>query len=867
MGHNKKIRMWSMAAAAALIASPANAQLALTPGDVNGDGIVNGLDIAMVASHWGDGYGPGDANSDGIVNGLDIAAIASHWLQTGPTQAQVIASLPAPPASAYTSGYNAIGLQQIGLTQSVAAAGNYGDGVTIGIVDTGILATDPSFANRISTQSTCVSSLYGVGCLANHETNGIYEDAGSGYHGSIIAGVAAGANPLQIGIAPKATIDVVKNEDINADAGIRVAADSGAKVINLSIPGALEDVDAINYAASKGATIVIAAGNNGFPYFDFPGADNAHFMYQGRSYSFYAGAEYGFTQQALSHIIVVGAVNRANQIESWSNIPGSDFIGTTGTQSFAHVNGNGSYTPIDLSQYGCPANGAACIPLPMPIMTLNNSTGPTASLQSIWLMAPGEIPNEGSGTSFAAPSVAGAIALLESRWPILVQNGTAPQVLFASATDLGAPGVDDVYGNGLLNLQAAFQPIGGVNVLTANGSTVSVNQLVSSIQAGGPMGAMQALQAALTNYTVFDSFSRDFKENLAYLINYRPSPQSLAQTATAPQARVSSVHLADGSSLSFGSQNATDDSVDKPMGHAADENWMVSFTDGNGSTVSAGQGFPASASFAEAMWGSNNAAANQSSSLGVANAVASLAEGGMFTAVGTNIGKDTRLAFGWSETKASDPLAGNDWIQPNANAFNAGFITKITDGWTGGLSMSMLTEQSGLLGSVYNQSGPISFGSKNQTMSMGVSSGFALGDKTDLLIEAAVARTNGSNNTASLISSVSPLYARSYGASISERDMLDDGDRFELTVKAPLRVYSGSASLTVDSVDANGNPVIGSQNIGLKPNGNELDLGMAYHALVHESFEWNASLTARLDADNVAGNTDVIGLLGATYRF
>ena len=55
-------------------------------GDVNHDGIVNGQDIAVIASHWlqtSPAYPlPGDANLDGIVNGQDIAAIASHWLQS-----------------------------------------------------------------------------------------------------------------------------------------------------------------------------------------------------------------------------------------------------------------------------------------------------------------------------------------------------------------------------------------------------------------------------------------------------------------------------------------------------------------------------------------------------------------------------------------------------------------------------------------------------------------------------------------------------------------------------------------------------------------------------------------------------------------
>ena len=52
-------------------------------GDTNEDGIVNGQDIAEIASHWlqtGNSV-LGDANNDEIVNGQDIAAIASNWLK------------------------------------------------------------------------------------------------------------------------------------------------------------------------------------------------------------------------------------------------------------------------------------------------------------------------------------------------------------------------------------------------------------------------------------------------------------------------------------------------------------------------------------------------------------------------------------------------------------------------------------------------------------------------------------------------------------------------------------------------------------------------------------------------------------------
>jgi hypothetical protein len=66
-------------------------------GDINLDGVVNGLDISAVASHWlqsGAAGVNGDANGDGVVNGLDIALIASHWLQTAGSGASATAPEP-----------------------------------------------------------------------------------------------------------------------------------------------------------------------------------------------------------------------------------------------------------------------------------------------------------------------------------------------------------------------------------------------------------------------------------------------------------------------------------------------------------------------------------------------------------------------------------------------------------------------------------------------------------------------------------------------------------------------------------------------------------------------------------------------------
>ncbi len=61
--------------------------LAIVPlfGDLNGDGIVNTQDLAIISSNWlatGSGVA-GDVNGDGIVNSQDLALVSSAW--TSPT--------------------------------------------------------------------------------------------------------------------------------------------------------------------------------------------------------------------------------------------------------------------------------------------------------------------------------------------------------------------------------------------------------------------------------------------------------------------------------------------------------------------------------------------------------------------------------------------------------------------------------------------------------------------------------------------------------------------------------------------------------------------------------------------------------------
>mgnify|MGYP001765361199 CR=1 FL=1 len=64
-----------------------------------------------------------------------------------------------------------------------------------------------------------------------------------------------------------------------------------------------------------------------------------------------------------------------------------------------------------------------------------------------------------SGTSFAAPHVAGAIALLRQAHPD-ASVAALEQVLTASATDIGPAGADNTSGHGLLNLPGALDLLG-----------------------------------------------------------------------------------------------------------------------------------------------------------------------------------------------------------------------------------------------------------------------------------------------------------------------------------------------------------------------------------------------------------------------
>src|SRR5688572_7518098 len=368
--------------------------------------------------------------------GQGIRGRALRWVRAGLVLPAVIASASVL-AQTTQEGLNSPGIFQInadaahGRTPPVTGAN-----VTIVIVDTGLLTTHPEFTGRVLPG-------YNVFDGSHNATDG-------NGHGTHVAGIlgAGRGNPSTSGMFGVAynvnlmPIRVLNNLGFGTNSGIstgiQVAVDRrndstvpGAQkpfAMNLSLgssaPSTQIETSLRNAVNSinGGMFIAAAAGNNGGANPSWP-------------------ARYAREAWARGQIIAVGAVDANNVIASFSNRAGDTrdfFIVAPGVDVFSTYEARGQATYDTLS-----------------------------------------------GTSMATPYVTGAAALIKSGWPFLKARKIG-ELLLSTATDLGAPGVDDVYGHGLLNLERAGQPVGQLQVPTAGGSqlTVSGSALTASAATG-----------------------------------------------------------------------------------------------------------------------------------------------------------------------------------------------------------------------------------------------------------------------------------------------------------------------------------------------------------------------------------------------
>ncbi len=112
-----------------------------------------------------------------------------------------------------------------------------------------------------------------------------------------------------------------------------------------------------------------------------------------------------------------------------------------------------------------------------------------------------------SGTSFAAPIVSAAIAVIREAFPYM-QSSEITALLFETARDIGAVGIDEIYGHGMLDLERATRPVGTELVPLSNGTTVTLRA------AHMPGATAQKIKSKNLKFAFVDSYGRAFNTNM-----------------------------------------------------------------------------------------------------------------------------------------------------------------------------------------------------------------------------------------------------------------------------------------------------------------------------------------------------------------
>jgi subtilisin family serine protease len=339
------------------------------------------------------------------------------------------------------------GLQAIGA--EAAWDTTQGAGVLVAVVDTGLDYNHEDIAANV-WQNAGETGTDALG--RDKRTNGV-DDDGDGYvddwrgwdfvtldgtpadndpmdnhgHGTHVSGTiaAVGNNGLGVvGVAPGAKVLAVKGLDASGSGStedlanaIIYAADRGAAVINNSWGGSGDTpqtlADAVAYAhTTKGAVVVAAAGNSN--------ADVG------------APAK-GFFPACLRDAVAVAAVTHTDAKAYYSNY---------GAKLDVAAPGGGDTDPTGL-----------IVQPDRSILSLLSSAASSSMTGSGQLVVGTKYLRQ-SGTSMAAPHVAGVAALVRAQHPEYTPEQVR-QVLRQSSDDIGAVGFDNQFGYGRVNAARA----------------------------------------------------------------------------------------------------------------------------------------------------------------------------------------------------------------------------------------------------------------------------------------------------------------------------------------------------------------------------------------------------------------------------
>ncbi|RJF53885.1 autotransporter outer membrane beta-barrel domain-containing protein [Serratia inhibens] len=371
------------------------------------------------------------------------------------------------PASWRSNEFNAEwGLGAIHAEQAYAA-GYTGKGIKLGIFDQPVYAQHPEFASQDKVINLVTTGIREYtdpyipvkkGDAFRYDgTPSVDSDGTLGSHGTHVGGIAAGNRDggEMHGVAFNAQIISAENGDPGPEDGIILGNDgavyqagwdaliaSGARIINNSWGiGITEKFD-------KGGK------DPAYPHFTLADAQKQFDQIKQILGTKAGGAYQGAIDAARSGIVTIFAAGNDYNLNNPDAMAGLAYFvpeiapNWLSVASLQDPNNSGDYS-ISTFSSRCGYTASFCVAAPGSKVYSSIIEG-----NSLENLTTGYAKY--SGTSMAAPHVAGSIAVLMERFPYMTGAQVA-SVLKTTTVDMGAPGIDALYGWGMIDLGKAIR--------------------------------------------------------------------------------------------------------------------------------------------------------------------------------------------------------------------------------------------------------------------------------------------------------------------------------------------------------------------------------------------------------------------------
>jgi hypothetical protein len=472
----------------------------------------------------------------------------------------------------------------------------------------------------------------------------------------------------------------------------------------------------------------------------------------------------------------------------------------------------------------------------------------------------------GEGTSFSAPLISGAAALILDRWPSLSGREIA-DILFQSATDLGPAGVDATYGHGLLSVQVALQPMGTSTVAVASGAAPSL--YATGMVLSPAFGDAPAFRAALSQVTILDGFGRDFTADASRAVNPRPNmPDLFGMMEQRFRWRSASYDFGQDARFSFMLREDRTDGINafRSLNGAEDihsRETVFQFSGmHNGTNWSAGTGL----SLREAL--SPREADDPFTAMSLTGAFfPAIGSGrGAFATAGVALSDDTKVTLGIAEDQLRDTYDGAGFAPDNWTHSAALRLDHDARRSELGLELGALIEEGGVFGTL--AAGGLRLSDQATTMWATATSETALDNRWSLKTSLTVAASGVQHPGSSLVASLGAAYATSFSLGVAGKDLFARGDALAFVVGQPLRVEEAPVFLMTGGVVDRATGAVNMTPVqsSLTPSGREIDLETAYRFALAD-WELTTSLAYAIDANHVRGQNAVTGVLWLSRRF